>query len=536
MPPISYKGHLVAGIRVDSEATRNDPSMVVYDNLRCDRFGAKPFPPLTQPWSDVTLGAGKVYPSPQYFQTHTQGILAYDDAVYQVNYSDNTITQLSIKDFSDLSSAFTITGGGLWHFLDLYGTWMLFNGTSVVMRMGVSGTVYGTNDVTIKTGCTFRETRGFFGGFDPSNCYALADWPTYLADYTDTAPEGTADALEGLTGGLGRNSVWWSSWYGSDLLWLFSLTYMKLKSLTGQETGYSESDPFWRHVKRLGQSGNRVMPWPGDVVQIRELGDGVMVYGQTSSAGLMGSVVGMVPVDSSPASTFGLKRTGWPSGMGIAGRSAAGGDEYMHVAVSEEGELFTIGADMVPERRTRSGYKEIFSEYDMENITVSLDPSRRDYYITDGDNCHVLTPTGLCKAPWIPTTIYLHNGDRLAVFFDTEDPDTVILKPQVYTVSEDGVARVVHTVKYIGKGKSTHPVQFALEYRTSQQVDYTATSFVDADVDGEVRFNIACIEYRWILKCADKDDVTVDDVVVLVTDGLSRGASWPSSSTNPATE
>ncbi len=542
MESLRYKQHLINGICPDSDMDRGAPFLELLQNLRCDRFGAKPFDTLTQPWSDSYLNGlnTKLYPYPQYFQLKTVGLLCFEDEIYTVNYSAGTATLLSVKDFSDLTTAFDITGTGPWHLIDLYGTWMLFNGTSTIMQIGVGGPVYGTNEVTIKTGCDYRETRAFFGGFNPSNCYALADWATYLAGYDDNIPDDVRDMLDGLAGGLGRNSVWWSSWYGSDLLWLFSLTYMKFKNLTGStNNGYSEADPFWRHLRKMGQSGNRVMPWQGDVVRIQELGEGVMVYGKTDSSVRPGGACGLVPVDAGSASTFGIKRTAWPTGMGIATRSAAGGDAFMHVAVSEEGELWTISADFVAERAGGYGYRDVFSDYvnGSDEIVVSLDTSRRDFYISDGTQCHVLTPTGLCKAPWMPTTLYFHNGDRTCIYFDDiSAPNEVLVKPKNANISPDGKIRTVTYLKHTGKNNASHPVQFALEYRVNNQVDFTTTAYVTAEADGEAWFNIPCTEFRWILKVDNKTYVTVEDVEVGIGEGTARGTSWPASSVSAATE
>lgn len=542
MEPISFRQHILNGIRPDSMPGRNAPFMAQMTNIRCDRFGGRPFDAITQPWSDAYLNGlnTKLWPHPQYFQFKTHGILAFADEVYEVNYNAGTATLLNIKDFSDLATPFGITGTAPWHAIDLYGTWMLFNGTTTLMRIGVSGQVYGTNDVTIKTGCEYRETRAFWGGFDASNCFALADWQTYLAGYDNNAGTDTQDAVADLAGSLGRNSVWWSSWYGADLLWLFSLTYMKYKNLAGTETaGYSESDPFWRHLKRMGQSGSRVMPWQGDIAKVLELGDGVAVYGSTSSDALPGGCAGLTPIDGGIANTFGLRRlAGWPTGLGVFSRSAVGGDPYGHVAISEEGELWRIEPDFTATRTERAGYKEIFSEYidRDDNIVISLDPARRDFYIADGQECHVLTPNGLCQAPWRPTTVYFHNGERVGVYTDYSDPNTVTMVSQVHTISGDGVARVVERLKHIGKNNASNPVQFALDYRVNEQVEFTRTSFVTADADGEAAFMIPCIEFRWVLKCASKSAVTVDDVQAIIGNGTARLSGWPASSTSPATE
>lgn len=540
---ISFRQHILNGIRVDDQVGRNAPFMVEMQNLRCDRFGAKQFDPLTQPWTDAYLDGlnTKAWPSPQYFQFKTHGILAFADEVYEVNYSANTVSLLTIKNFSNFSSTFTITPDGPWHVIDLYGTWMLFNGTTTLMRWGVDGQVYGTSAVTIKTGCDYRETRAFWAGFNPANCFALADWNSYLDDYLGTAPDGTETSLDGLQGALGRNSVWWSSWYGGDLLWLFSLTYMKFKNLTGStDSGYSASDPYWIHLKRMQQSGNRVMPWAGDVAHIRELGDGVAVYGQAGEDAMPGGAAGLVPVDGGVAHTFGLRMiAGWPGSLGIAGRSAAGGDPFGHVAVSEEGELWRVEPDFTASRTERAGYREVFSRYIERgnDIVVSLDSSRRDFYIADGEECHVLTPSGLCEAPVAPTTIYMHTGEKIGVLFDDDlEADEALLVFQARTCAEDGKIRVVERLKHIGQNSASTPIQFAIDYRVSEKVDYTRTSFVTADEDGEAAFMIPCIDYRPVLKCSQRINITVDDVIAQIGEGTARLASWPASSSSASTE
>jgi hypothetical protein len=80
-----------------------------------------------------------------------------------------------------------------------------------------------TDDVSISTGCDLKN-RMFMGGFDPTNFYALADWPTYWKTLIDEAPPELEQKYRTMATGAGSNWAWWGTIGGGDLLWLVSKT------------------------------------------------------------------------------------------------------------------------------------------------------------------------------------------------------------------------------------------------------------------------------------------------------------------------
>ena len=218
------------GLKIDERVGLNAQALDSCSGLQATPFGLKQFQPIIQPISDTdiltTLGETIGYPFPQLFRGKAVTLLCFEDEVYEVDESTWTATKLTFYDAAhfgnDFPGAATITAGGTWHFMDFHTTWALFNGVTCIFKTGHYSKPIATDAVTIGTGCSIKSGRAVLAGFDPSNFYFLADWPSYWETmYENVAPE-IRQKAEAMAGGAGTNWVWWSTIGGGDLLWLIS--------------------------------------------------------------------------------------------------------------------------------------------------------------------------------------------------------------------------------------------------------------------------------------------------------------------------
>lgn len=224
---LTFQDALRNGIRPDSRTPSDAQYLSTCTNLRATPFGLKDFITVNQPITAGTLTAAGVtptWPFPQLFRGKSVTLLCDEAAIFEVDESTWSLTPILPLDFRYSGAQRPVVAGGPWHFLDLYDTWMLFNGACVVFKTPFNSTPFCQTDVTIQTGCELWEGRVFFGGFNSSDFYRMVDWPTFLATYEANIPSNIS--AETLTSGAGENWVWWSTVGGGDLWWLFSLYYM----------------------------------------------------------------------------------------------------------------------------------------------------------------------------------------------------------------------------------------------------------------------------------------------------------------------
>lgn len=152
------------------------------------------------------------------------------------------------------------------------------------------------------------------------------------------------------------------------------------------------------------ESGYRRCPYGGLVKHTKRLGDAVIGY---SSKG----ITMLVPV-SDPTVTFGFKEM---SDVGLINRGAIAGDYLRHVYV---------GTDYCLREITKEGVKEFGCEWLLsqmvDDIIVTFDPAKRDFYISDGITTYLLSPYGLSKIQQHPSAVWRIAGQTY-LSPDTED-------------------------------------------------------------------------------------------------------------------
>lgn len=230
MPPYSLTldDACRAGLKPDSRVPRGAVVLDQCDYLRPTEFGLKDFLPITQPIeaADLTPGGETwTYPYPQLIRGAKITLLCFSDAIYEVNESTWTATEIALYDAADFGDYTpgngSISAGGPWHFVDYHDNWVLFNGVTTIWKTSFYTRPIATAAVSIATGCDLKN-RMFMGGFNPSNFYALADWPTYWESLMADVPPELEQKYKQMQTGAGTNWVWWGTMGGGDLLWLVS--------------------------------------------------------------------------------------------------------------------------------------------------------------------------------------------------------------------------------------------------------------------------------------------------------------------------
>ena len=247
---------LRVGIKTDARIPRGAVALEQCDYLRATEFGLKDFLPIAVELTDGDLTPGSetwTYPYPQLFRGASITLLCFSDAVYEVDESTWTATEISLYDAADFGDyapgSGSITAGGPWHFVDYHTNWILFNGATTIWKTSFYDLPIATDAVTITTGCDLKN-RAFYGGFDPSNFYALADWPTYWQTLLTDVPPELEQKYQTMAAGAGSNWAWWGTIGGGDLLWLISkellttgampaVNMLSNGTFTGSETGWT---------------------------------------------------------------------------------------------------------------------------------------------------------------------------------------------------------------------------------------------------------------------------------------------------------
>lgn len=156
------------------------------------------------------------------------------------------------------------------------------------------------------------------------------------------------------------------------------------------------------------EAGYRRCPFGGDVQHTRRLGDAVIGY---SSKG----ITLLFPV-TEPVPSFGFKEL---IDIGIHNQGAMNGNQFKQVYV---------GTDLKVREVTNEGIKELGYEYwmdqlddDSEDIIVSFDKSKGDFYIGNSTKTFLLTSKGMTEIPQHPSAVWRDSPDEVYLLPETVD-------------------------------------------------------------------------------------------------------------------
>ena len=142
------------------------------------------------------------------------------------------------------------------------------------------------------------------------------------------------------------------------------------------------------------EAGYRRDPYGGEVQNVRRLGDLVVGY---SSNG----VVFLFPIKE-PSITFGIKEV---SNIGIINQGAVNGSLSKHIYVGEDYIVRAITVEGVSEL----GYQSYIEQLAGEDIIVSYDPAKQDFYIGNSMKTFLLSSYGMTEVLQHPSTVWRSN-------------------------------------------------------------------------------------------------------------------------------
>lgn len=500
---------IVNGLRPDSRLSSGTETMLLYDMMKPMPWGAQTYPGVTVPISSgeltdksITIG----HPYPQLFRGKGITLLCTSTKVYEVDESTWTLTQHTTYDTDE--NALGITGDSTWQFADFHDTWFLFNGTSLVWKSKWidSAKTFVQTAQTIKSGCNFRGTL-LMGGFDASDFWNSGWqtlWASWLSKFTESGYSLT---------GPGTNWIWWSSPGGGDIISKFVSSYATtgLSNITG---GHTTDDPIALDQMLMNSSGFMPMSFQGAVQAMVPLGEYIVIYGTDG--------VDAVRHFNSPFSTFGLVESIMPTG--IASRASVGGDNNTHVVVDTEGYVWSIDANL---KATRLGYQEFFSGMLGGDITVSLDRSEGDYYISDSSDCYVLNNSGMGKCDQLAWSLTHTEGNLIGIAEDATNPNNMVLATQEFNLGIGGFKDITF-IELLGEGVSS--LQVALDFRNDNSSAFVTTPYVNGSPDGSYYLGVGGHEFRLRIKGTLSGDGRVEKVIVrynTADNRTVRGSRYP---------
>ena len=356
-------------------------------NLKPTEFGAVSPEAVVDPTASTVA-----WPFPQLFRGKRVTLLCGSTVIYSVNESTWTLTPLVTYSINAPATPKSIVAGGPWHFADFYDSWILTNGSCQVFKAAFSTKTFVQDSVTIRTACNWWDGRLVYGGFAAGDSW-MSRWQALFDAQDANVPTELKNILD-YTKGVDKNWIYVGAVGGGDLLIFFDSYYNRYGNhaagyddtspapLPGESFDYSSTNPFIFHVLAQNTHAFRPMPYQGEVYCCLPMGKSLLVYGEDGIAAFSSAGEYVAQPDIA----------GLGSGVGLASRSAVGGNESGHMFVDQGGDLWFISPDL---QATRLGYRHIFSEMLRGEIIVSFDPVEKDYWITDGAKCYIHSRTGL---------------------------------------------------------------------------------------------------------------------------------------------
>ena len=288
--------------------------------------------------------------------------------------------------------------------------------------------------------------------------------------------------------------VFWNSPGSDDFLWFFFEWLM-----TDVRTGGSTQDLFQEAVSK-GLFGYQQVPWQDAVWVTKPLGNGFVAYGEHGIAYFRQN-----------GKTFEMQDI---ASFGVADRGAVGGNEKEHVFVTTKGQVYKLTADL---QLTLLDYEELIDDLLVQQLTVSYNEQLREYYISNGTLCYILTETGLGQSSQLVTSVQMHRGLELGFFEDATDTEFRILSDTF----DIGTRRMktVRTFHLV----SNNPTDFSgiIHYRNDSGAAFSNTGYVQALTNGKVLLSASGSEFRIGVKADVASGKRIEDIIVNI-DGKKR--------------
>jgi len=483
---------ITSGLKPEERLKSGSPYMSQMQNLIPRAEGTSLYSQVTNPFS---ISPTVSYPFPQLFRGKEVTLLCFQTSIYEVTETAGawTYSKITTYDYAVPASTRSIAGGGgIWHFVDFGSdSWFLYNGNEIVFKSrhlefsGDASKVCVVYDVTMNTGCHHRG-RHIVGGFNESDFWNSA-WQTFFDTHLALVTAVNSDIPLDATLGLGQNFVYWSGIGGYDILGLLYPDFMIKGPTEEQDT----ADPLFLTLLERNDSGFVPMPFPGQVLCVKPLGDYIIVYQEDGITALRQV--------QQPTPTYGITPL---KPFGIYERGAVEGDDFGHAFVDQSGDVWTIEPSLTFKRL---GYKEFIGGMVGDSMLVTQDPLRKDFYISSDSDCYLLTSEGLGQTSELITSLHRAEGGLVGVSEAlTGTRRDAIGVSDVIDMGHRGIKMIQSIEVWI---ETEDPVYAAVYYRHDKADSYTLSSYKILNKEGHVTIPVSGIDFKIALKVPYVDSV-----------------------------
>ena len=512
---ISFKEALTSGLKPDNRSSRSLRDMLLYTNMIPTSMGARPAQVVEELISAATLsGAGITFssPHPQLFRGGQKIWLADDNGIYEVTSEENgTITGgRATYDIYNTGNLMSVdTGGGSWHYMDLQSSFFFVNNSNVIFKTKWEDPDKYFVEKTSKftTGCVWRG-RCLTEGLD-STAYWNATW---LSRFQSLYSKGSGSWGLAMTQPE-TNFICWGPVGASGLVNLFLPDQVFNDGDIGSvEGGHSASDPIFQDMVQRGDWGFMPVEWTGEILMLKPMRKGVVVYGDSRISVLVPSNAGGIP-------GFGLIEQS--HGIGINSRSAVGGGLDEHLFLDNQGSLWLMDGDFqvtkVGGEGTR-GYRHLLNAFQGQDIVINYDRDEDAYFISGDTVCYRWTrQNGLSQHNQLVTSGWQAEGAFAGIVTDVASPAIASLTFPTFRASSVG------RVQLICRDTNAIKASVFLDHRTNPGGVFTSGSEVVVDNEGFAIINLTDFEGRLRLTHPDNTKLQLDDVLIHPIEGGKSG-------------
>lgn len=478
---------LTKGLRPTKKLGSNTNYLTTCKFVKTSPFGLIEDIGVTNPFKTDQFST---WPHPQLIRGKGVTLLCGGYSIKEIDETDWSIgTPVILYDTDDLHQRIIIDPG-IWHFADFHDVFMLMNGNCTIFKTNHKGMLGDIDrylyqdELTIQTGCDFKG-RLMLGGFNPENFWSSV-WESVWGEWTSKFAFGIDASIE-----LAENFVFWTTVGGGDAFHLF-MPQKAQRSIIAED---QNTDQMFLEYWRKNSIGFMPVPWQGTVLKMIPLGNGVIAYGDNGIAA-MNTVLEPMP-------TFGMQKL---NDFGIAGRGAAGGNDKVQIFIDEAGSLWRMGVDFIP---TRLGYEEYLVDILEDDIVISFDPQRTEFYISGKNQSFVLTQTGLSESPHRVTSVQFAAGALLGVSQHIQEDavdDTEVL---LVTSALDFKYRDLKSITTVELGleiDSEAVIEIAADYKYNTGTEWSRTKFVRVNKEGWARLDINAHDLRLVIRLSNYTD------------------------------
>jgi len=527
---IDFENLFKNGLRRLNKSDRTKTSFVELLNMEPTEQGLVPYNDIINPFTPTLLHMYNIqfeYPFPQLFIGKGRGILAHRTKVYLVNIDTwDELYELDLYDIDDPTTRATITPGSYWHLVDMGETFFLTNGVDTVFLTGKDAMLGNAEKAYIKHGMPFTcgsyyKGRVVFGGLDYHKFWSddwKTLWDTWLTKKTDTGLsfERKKEGFDVLMP-VGKNWIWWSSIGGGDVQMLFSSS---LAEEGYTSSTYSSTKPLIMDILKSNEQGFAQLPFLGDVIGLKELGDYLIAY----------TLTGIIALRHTPleiGSTLAQVDIPVLSGVGLLSNGALAGSKDHHVFIDSSGTLWELDSSL---KAVPLGYREFLYPMIGQQPTIHFaqNPYNLDgygeFYISSISKTYKLVKGGLLETGQDLSSACYIEGATIGVCTDYNTKEEGRFKTDTIDFGNPGL-KSIRSITVLGAETyfvHRNKAYIALEYRTDQKGDFKSTGWRLANQQGVVFFPVSGIEFRIKVKVKDYRRWSIGRLIVSYQEGDRR--------------